>query len=115
MTLIEVLAATMVLSFGLLALASLQITAMRADAYARDLSKATAIARTCMEEFLAAPYSTLQALNGSPVINRLGFSVTSAAEPLEGHTAGLRLTVNVTWRHKNRTHSIKLHSLRRPP
>ena len=65
MTLIEVLAATLVLSLGLLALGSLQITAMRANAYARDLSQATAIAKTCMEELLAAPYSSLQKVTES--------------------------------------------------
>jgi len=114
MTLIEVLSATLVLSLGLLALASLQITAMRANAYARDLSQATAIAKTCMEELLAAPYSSLQKMTESRNANIRGFSARTAAEPLVPQTAGVLLTVNVTWRQGERTHSMKLQSLRKP-
>ena len=65
-TLVEVLVAICVLSFGLLAVASMQLAAIQANSTARELTDALNIAQEKMEELIALPFgdSDLDDKNG---------------------------------------------------
>ncbi len=56
-TLLEVVIAICILSIGLLAIASMQITAVEGNASSRDLTEATSWAQGKTEELMALPYT----------------------------------------------------------
>jgi type IV pilus modification protein PilV len=56
-TLIEVLMAVSILSIGLLAVASLQISAIKVNSSASDITKRSTWAQDKLEELVALPYS----------------------------------------------------------
>ncbi len=56
-TLIEVLLAASILSVGLLAIASMQISAIKVNSSASDISKRSTWAQDKLEELVALPYS----------------------------------------------------------
>jgi prepilin-type N-terminal cleavage/methylation domain-containing protein len=58
-TLIEVLIALGILGFGLLAVATMQVTAVRTNARARGLSQGVTLAQATAEELINLPYSDL--------------------------------------------------------
>lgn len=62
-TLVEVLVALGVLGFGLLAVASMQVTAIKTNARASRLSQGITLAQAKAEELMNLPYSTLVALD----------------------------------------------------
>jgi type IV pilus assembly protein PilV len=65
-TLIEVLFAVAVLSFGLLAVSSLQGSAIRGNLMALDRTEAVAWAQTQMESLMALPYANV--VSGGPTV-----------------------------------------------
>ncbi len=65
-TLIEVLFAVAVLSFGLLAVSSLQGSAIRGNLMASDRTEAVAWAQTQMESLMALPYANVA--SGGPTV-----------------------------------------------
>jgi type IV pilus modification protein PilV len=65
-TLIEVLMAVSILSIGLLAVASLQISAIKVNSSASDITKRSTWAQDKLEELIALPYSDSKLAIGSP-------------------------------------------------
>jgi type IV pilus assembly protein PilV len=59
-TLIELMITLAVLSIGLLALASMQVSAVKANALAKRLTLATALAEARMEEIKGLPFASVQ-------------------------------------------------------
>ncbi len=55
-TLIEVLIGLVVLAFGLLALAGMQVIAIKGDLFGRHITRATVIAQSKLEELTNLPY-----------------------------------------------------------
>ena len=62
-TLVEVLVALGILGFGLLAVATMQVTAIKTNARAGNLSHGTTLAQAKAEELMNLAYSTLVALD----------------------------------------------------
>jgi len=56
-TLIEVLIAVTIFTFGLLAVASMQLTSVKGNFAARNISEATTIGQAKVEEFFTFPYA----------------------------------------------------------
>ena len=56
-TLIEILIAITVFAIGILAVAKMQITAVKGNSFANNLSKATTLAQNRMEKLIGLPYS----------------------------------------------------------
>ncbi len=56
-SLLEVMVAITVLSFGILAVASMQVSAIRGNALSRDLTKASSLARGKVEDLMLADYN----------------------------------------------------------
>lgn len=112
MTLIEVMAALLVLTVGLLVLTSMQITAIRGNALARDIYEATCLARSAMEGLLTADASELGRHLPPLVEKRGGFVVESSAVLRED---GLYLNVRVTWHQGKKERKVEIRCIRKPP
>lgn len=56
-SLLEVMVAITLLTFGILAVASMQVSAIRGNALSRDLTKASSLARGKVEELMLAGYN----------------------------------------------------------
>ena len=56
-TLIEVLVAVSILAFGILAVGSMQVTSIRQNAHADQVTDASVLARDRMERLMALPYA----------------------------------------------------------
>ena len=55
-TLLEILVATAVLAFGILAVGSMQVTSIRQNAHANRVTEASILARDQLERLMAFPY-----------------------------------------------------------
>ena len=68
-TFIEVLIVIAIFSIGVLAVASMQVTAIHANASARMSGEATALAANQIETLMALDYNTAEELSSDPVDN----------------------------------------------
>jgi type IV pilus assembly protein PilV len=59
-TLVEIMIALVVLSVGLVALAGLQISAIKGNAFSKRMSTAVSIANTRLEQIKNTPYANIQ-------------------------------------------------------
>jgi type IV pilus modification protein PilV len=66
-TLIEVLVAMALLSFGLLAIASMQVVAIQVNASAQRLNRGTTLVQDKIEELLALPFTHASLNDATPV------------------------------------------------
>lgn len=64
-TLLEVIIAVSILTFGLLAVATMQITAIRGNNFAYIRTEATTLAQDMMEELIAMPFDDLDGYSTS--------------------------------------------------
>ncbi len=75
-TLLEVLIAITILSFGLLGIAKMQISSIKANASAQKISSASSVAGARIELLMSAPYSVVTAnLNVANTDSDSGYSV----------------------------------------
>lgn len=107
-TLLEVIVAISILTFGLLAVASMQVSAIRGNYNASNITEATTFGQDAMEQFLAQAYSdadTGTVVGPTPVAGTIyNITRTVAANP----NGGQRITVDVRWTDKgvNKVSSI---------
>ena len=107
-TLLEVIAAIAILTFGLLAVASMQAMATRGNCTASLHTEGTAWAKDTMEGLMAQPYATLQGLIGNPGQAAQGI-YTLQWNVANGPVANtLMVTVTATWSDKGTTKSTVL-------
>jgi type IV pilus modification protein PilV len=64
-SLIEILIAITVFAIGILAVAGMQITAIKGNSFANDLTKATTLAQDRMEKLISLPYIDLEDANAT--------------------------------------------------
>ena len=96
-TLLEVIVAIAVLSVGLLAVATMQTTAIKGSVGAYRVTEATSAARGQLEYLLSRPY-TDAALNAGTYSGTLnGFSGTWTIVANSPITGTKRITMTVTW------------------
>ena len=95
-TLVEAMIALAILAFGLLAIAAMQLSGIRGNAFAADLSEATAVTQQEVETLLAIPYTALA--NGNDVVTGArGTTYTRTwivANPTPDYAT---ITVTTTW------------------
>jgi prepilin-type N-terminal cleavage/methylation domain-containing protein len=89
-TLLEVIIAISILTFGLLAVASMQTTAIRANDNASNITEATTFAQDTLEDLMALRYTNAGLDDVNPGI---GTPTTYAIAPPTGYT-GLSYTVD---------------------
>jgi prepilin-type N-terminal cleavage/methylation domain-containing protein len=80
-TLVEVLIALGILGFGLLAVATMQVTAVKTNARASYLSHGTTLAQAKAEELMNLPYSGLNDTTGNGTDEGQGFGLNDTVDP----------------------------------
>jgi len=124
-TLIEVLIAITVLAFGLMAVATMQVTAIKTNAIASGMSQGLTLAQAKVEELMNLPYSALDDtdFDGTAGLNHTVEGDDSDKDPLETHgrytiywnvavdepvTNSKTIRVIVTWPERGREKRIAL-------
>ena len=107
-TLVESMLTLAIMSVGLLALAGLQITALRGNALSRSMTTAVSIAEQRIEQLKNTPYPNIQAEAATQVTAaNLHFTqqVTVTNGPLPNTKS---VSVLVSWQDQAKTHTLPL-------
>ncbi len=107
-TLVESMLTLAIMSVGLLALAGLQITALRGNDLSRRRTTAVSIAEQRLEQLKNTPYTNIQAEAASEVTaSNLHFTrqVTVTNGPLPNTKS---VSVLVSWQDQSKTHTLPL-------
>jgi len=99
------------IALGLLALAGLQITALRGNALSRSITTAVSIAEQRLEQLKNTPYSDIQAEAATQVTaSNLHFTrqVTVTNGPLPNTKS---VSVLVSWQDQSKTHTLPIATL----
>jgi type IV pilus assembly protein PilV len=107
-TLVESMLTLAIMSVGLLALAGLQITALRGNDLSRRMTTAVSIAEQRLEQLKNTPYTNIQAEATSAVTaSNLHFTrqVTVTNGPLPNTKS---VSVLVSWQDQSQTHTLPL-------
>jgi type IV pilus assembly protein PilV len=110
-TLVESMLTLAIMSVGLLALAGLQITALRGNALSRSMTTAVSIAEQRLEQLKNTPYSDIQAEAATQVTaSNLHFTrqVTVTNGPLPNTKS---VSVLVSWQDQSKTHTLPIATL----
>jgi type IV pilus assembly protein PilV len=110
-TLVESMLALAIMSVGLLALAGLQITALRGNALSRSMTTAVSIAEQRLEQLKNTPYSDIQAEAATQITaSNLHFTrqVTVTNGPLPNTKS---VSVLVSWQDQSKTHTLPIATL----
>ena len=120
-TMLEVLVAISILSFGLLSLASMQVAAINGNSGANRLTEATTWAQDKLEDLMALPgtHADLSDGNHGPVTAASGnnnytidWNVVDNVNPGDPIDNAKLVTVTVTWQHKSATRTTRLSYIR---
>jgi type IV pilus assembly protein PilV len=107
-TLVESMLTLAIMSVGLLALAGLQITALRGNDLSRRMTTAVSIAEQRIEQLKNTPYTNIQAEAASEVTaSNLHFTrqVTVTNGPLPNTKS---VSVLVSWQNQSKTHTLPI-------
>ena len=110
-TLVESMLTLAIMSVGLLALAGLQITALRGNALSRSMTTAVSIAEQRLEQLKNTPYTSIQAEAATQVTaSNLHFTrqVTVTNGPLPNTKS---VSVLVSWQDQSKTHTLPIATL----
>ncbi len=110
-TLVESMLTLAIMAVGLLALAGLQITALRGNALSRSMTTAVSIAEQRLEQLKNTPYSDIQAEAATQVTaSNLHFTrqVTVTNGPLPNTKS---VSVLVIWQDQSKTHTLPIATL----
>jgi prepilin-type N-terminal cleavage/methylation domain-containing protein len=112
-TLVEFLIATVILTFGLLALINLQLTSIQGNSDSKEMTRAIFLAEKKMEQLKNTPYGSLSigtTQDASNPMNGLGqsggiFNRSWVIQNYSGSSFMKQVTVNVTWTLKGQSHN----------
>jgi type IV pilus assembly protein PilV len=82
-TLIEILIAITILAFGLMAVATMQVTAIKTNAVASGMSQGLTLAQDKAEELMNLSYSTLIDTTGDGTDEDDGFGLNNTVDPAD--------------------------------
>lgn len=120
-TLLEVIIAIAILTFGLLAVASMQTASIQGNSVANRLTEGTSWAQDKMEELLTLPDTDADLSEGShgpetaiSGVNRyaVNWSVVDDVNPADPLTRAKLITVTVRWQDKGIAKSTRLSCIR---
>jgi type IV pilus assembly protein PilV len=114
-TLIEVLVAMTVLAVGLLQIGAMQITAIKENAGANRLTRATTIAQEKIEGLMALPssHADLTGTNHTDPAPPAGYAITWQVTRNTPKTGDMLINVAVTWKHFTKTRTFSASTMRR--
>jgi type IV pilus assembly protein PilV len=119
-TLIEVLISMAVLSFGMLAVASMQTVAIRVNSFANRLTEGTTLVQDKIEELMGLPFNDANLNDPTPVGTCQAYTDPLSAKGyivgwcVDINAAGTSKTVNVTasWDNMGKAKSFSLSFVR---
>lgn len=111
-TLIEIMIALVVLSVGLVALAGLQISAIKGNAFSKRMTTAVTIANARLEEIKNTAYANIQSESSAQVTaSNMNFTrqvtVTNDSPVLNTKT----VNVTVTWKDGSKSHTVPISTI----
>ena len=101
-TLIEVLMSMVILAVGLLAMASMQITAIQTNAYAIHVSEATHLVEDILDEYQKMDYDNLI----DEEVKRDIYTAYTTVENNQPAANMKKITVRATWNTGKKSHEI---------
>ncbi len=108
-TLVESMLTLAIMSVGLLALAGLQITALRGNALSRRMTTAVSIAEQKIEQLKDTPFANIQAESPTQVtVSNLNFTrqvTVTNNSPLDN---SMTVSVSVSWKDGATTHTVPM-------
>jgi type IV pilus assembly protein PilV len=107
-TLVESLLALAIMSMSLLALAGLQITALRGNALSRRITTAVSVAEQRLEQLKNTPYTDIEAEAPTQVTvsdQQFTRQVTVTAGPLPNTKS---VSILVSWEEQAKTHTLPM-------
>lgn len=106
-TFIEVMAAMFIFLIGMMAVLTLQVTAIKGSAKASDIKEAVQCSASCAEKILTRNYSDVQNIDKSVGKFQLVTEV-------ETHSSDLykEILITVQWQDKSRTHTHKMKQIK---
>jgi type IV pilus assembly protein PilV len=111
-TLIELMITLVILSVGLIALAGLQITAVKANAFSKRMTAAIAVAEARIEQLKDMPYANVQSESPTPVVaSGMNFTrqVTVTTNSPVPNTKTIQVTV--TWTEGSKSHVVPISTI----
>jgi type IV pilus assembly protein PilV len=111
-TLIEIMIALVVLSVGLVALAGLQISAIKGNAFSKRMTTAVTIANARLEEIKNTAYANIQSESSTQVsASNMNFTrevtVNNDSPVLNTKT----VNVTVTWKDGSKSHTVPISTI----
>lgn len=113
-SLLEVLIAMSIMSVGLLALAQMQVAAMKANRSTTVRTDAVTVGQEAMERVINSAFGDLGDLNGSELVERNGvqYTVTTGiGSAVSGMVQSAEVTVSVNW-NDGSPHSFTLRTVK---
>lgn len=113
-SLLEVLIAMSIMSVGLLALAQMQVAAMKANRSTTVRTDAVTVGQEAMERVINSPFGDLGDLGGSEVVerNKVQYTVnTTIGSGITGLAQSAEVTVVVSW-NDGRAHAFTLRTVK---
>jgi type IV pilus assembly protein PilV len=111
-TLIEVMIALVVLSIGLLALAGLQVSAIKGNNFSKRMTIAVSIADERIEQIKSTPYDNIQSESATNlIVSNMNFTrqvVVTSNHPLPNTK---RIDLTVSWVDKAKSYSIPVSTI----
>lgn len=111
-TLIEIMITLVIMSIGLMALAGLQISAIRGNAFSKRLTTAISIAQSRLEQVKNTPYANIQSESSTQVTeSNLNFTrqvTVTNNSPLPNTK---RVEVAVTWTQASKTYTVPISTI----
>jgi type IV pilus assembly protein PilV len=108
-TLVEIMIALVVLSVGLVALAGLQISAIRGNAFSKRMTTAVSIANARIEQIKSTSYANIQS-ESSTQVTASNMTFTRQVTVTNNSPLSNTKTVNVTvtWSDGSKSHSVPI-------
>lgn len=115
-TLLEVIVAISILTFGLLAVASMQSAAIRGNQLGYRVTEGSTLAQDRVEWLFAQPYANVSAVSGAgpqadPLTTPAGYAINYEVQP-HGTLNALIITVTVTLQERGATRTSRLSVVR---
>ena len=108
-TLLETMLALGVLSISLLALAGLQVTAIRGNILSQNITTAVSVAEKKIEELKNTPYANIAAESATQVsASNMNFTQQVTVTNNSPLTNTKTVSVLVTWKDKAKTHTVPI-------
>jgi type IV pilus modification protein PilV len=107
-SLIEILIAITVFAIGILAVGKMQITAIKGNSFANDLTEATTLAQDRMEKLIGLPYTDIEDTNATNGRYNISWNITTD-HPID-NTKTIR--VNVGWTDRGAPKEVSITSMK---